>query len=86
MTFPASGKNGRIVLKEDTQVELGHPSLGSCTATLATHRLDLVSDGCITLVGPEISETRESIIPFAQIIIAALKRSNEIDTDIPGNP
>jgi CO dehydrogenase/acetyl-CoA synthase beta subunit len=73
------GKNGRIVLKEDTQVELGHPSLGSCAATLATHRLDLVSDGCITLVGPEISETRESMLPFAQIIIAALKSPNEIE-------
>jgi len=77
--LPGEGKNGRIVLKEDTQVELGHPSKGSCAATLATHRLDLVSDGCITLVGPEISETQEPILPFAQIIIAALKRSNEID-------
>jgi CO dehydrogenase/acetyl-CoA synthase beta subunit len=72
-------RNGRIVLKEDTQVELGHPSMGSCAATLATHRLDLVSDGCITLVGPEISETQEPVLPFAQIIIAALKKSNEIE-------
>ena len=77
--LPGEGKNGRIVLKEDTQVELGHPSLGSCTATLATHRMDLVSDGCITLVGPEISETREPMLPFAQIIIAALKSPNEIE-------
>ena len=77
--LPGEGKNGRIVLKEDTQVELGHPSLGSCAATLATHRLDLVSDGCITLVGPEISETREAMLPFAQILIAALKSTNEID-------
>jgi len=77
--LPGDGRNGKIVLKEDTQVELGHPSMGSCAETLATHRLDLVSDGCITLVGPEISETQEPILPFAQIIIAALKRSKEID-------
>jgi CO dehydrogenase/acetyl-CoA synthase beta subunit len=77
--LPGEGKNGRIVLKEDTQVELGHPSLGSSAATLATHRLDLVSDGWITLVGPEITETQEPMLPFAQIIIAALKRSDEID-------
>jgi CO dehydrogenase/acetyl-CoA synthase beta subunit len=74
---PDSGGQGRIVLKEDTQVELGHPSLGSCAATLATHRLELVSDGCITLVGPEISESQEPRLPFAQIIIAALKSPNE---------
>jgi CO dehydrogenase/acetyl-CoA synthase beta subunit len=84
--MPFSGKDlsigekmGRIVLKEDTQVELGHPSQGSCSATLATHRSDLVSDGCIHLVGPEISETREPVLPFAQIIIAALKSPNEIE-------
>ena len=77
--LPDNRRNGRIVLKEDTQVELGHPSMGSCASTLATHRLDLVSDGCITLVGPEISETQESVLPFAQIIIAALKKSNEIE-------
>lgn len=76
---PDNRRNGKIVLKEDTQVELGHPSLGSCAATLATHRLDLVSDGFITLVGPDISETREPVLPFAQVIIAALKRSNEIE-------
>jgi CO dehydrogenase/acetyl-CoA synthase beta subunit len=76
---PDGGRQGKIVLKEDTQVELGHPSLGSCAATLATHRLDLVSDGCIILVGPEISETQESMLPFAQIIIAVLKNPNEIE-------
>ena len=77
--LPGDGGNGRIVLKEDTQVELGHPSRGSSAATLATHQSELVSDGCITLVGPEISETREPMLPFAQILIAGLKRTNEID-------
>lgn len=72
-------RNGRIVLKEDTQVELGHPSQGSCSATLATHRSDLVSDRCIHLVGPEIFETQEPVLPFAQIIIAALKSPHEIE-------
>jgi CO dehydrogenase/acetyl-CoA synthase beta subunit len=69
-----AGRAG-IILREDTQVELGHPSMGSCAAALATRRPDLVSDGCITLVGPDITETREAVLPFAQIIIAALKDS-----------
>jgi len=72
-------RNGRIVLKEDTRVELGHPSLGSCSATLVTHRSDLVSDGDITLIGPEISETRELRLPFAQILMAALEKPKKIE-------
>ncbi len=72
-------RNGRIVLKEDTRVELGHPSLGSCSATLATHRSDLVSDGGITLIGPEIFEAQDPRLPFAQIIMAALEKSSGIE-------
>jgi len=74
---PGNSRHAGIILKEDTQVELGHPSAGSCAGTLATHRSDLVSDGCITLVGPDIPETREAVLPFAQIIIAALTASVE---------
>lgn len=73
------GNQGRIVLKEDTQVELGHPSLGSCAAALATRRSDLVSDGCIHLLGPEIYETQEPKLPFAQILIAGVKRAEETE-------
>jgi CO dehydrogenase/acetyl-CoA synthase beta subunit len=62
-----------IILKEDTQIELGHPSVGSCCAALATHDSDLVCDGRITLVGPDISETHEEHLAFGQIIIAAVK-------------
>lgn len=62
-----------IILKEDTHIELGHPSVGSCCATLATHADVLVDDGRITLVGPDISETREKRLPFGQIIIASIK-------------
>jgi hypothetical protein len=62
-----------IILKEDTHIELGHPSVGSCCATLATYDSDLVSDGRITLVGPDIPESREERLPFSQIIIASLK-------------
>ena len=62
-----------IILKEDTHIELGHPSVGSCCATLATHDTDLVHDGRITLVGPDISESKDERLPFSQIIIASIK-------------
>jgi CO dehydrogenase/acetyl-CoA synthase beta subunit len=61
--------NPKIILKEDTQLELGHPSAGSCSATLATHDSSLIEDGRITLVGPDVGETQEKTLPFAQIAL-----------------
>lgn len=62
--------NQSIIFKEDTHIELGHPSVGSCSAVLATEDSSLVEDGRITLVGPDINETNESVLPFAQIAVA----------------
>ena len=61
-----------IILKEDTHVELGHPSAGSCAAALATHDDTLVEDGRITLVGCDILKTTEDRLPFCQIITACI--------------
>ena len=70
---PADRKSpAGIILKEDTHVELGHPSAGSCSATLATHNDVLVDDGRITLVGPDIPESYEERLPFGQVIIASI--------------
>lgn len=65
--------NSTIILKEDTHVELGHPSVGSCSVTLATHDASLVEDGRITLVGPDIPETSQRMLPFAQIAVACCR-------------
>jgi CO dehydrogenase/acetyl-CoA synthase beta subunit len=59
-----------IIFKEDTRLELGHPSEGSCAATLATNDSSLVENGRITLVGPDIDETDRDRLPFAQITLA----------------
>ena len=57
-----------IVFKEDTWLELGDPKTTSLAPVLVTERKDLVTDGAITLIGPDISEVSGSI-PFAQILI-----------------
>ena len=62
--------NPTIILKEDTHLELGHPSVGSCSATLATHNPSLIENGQITLLGPDIPEMEGPKIPFAQIAVA----------------
>jgi CO dehydrogenase/acetyl-CoA synthase beta subunit len=67
---PEDAKGGGIIFKEDTRLELGHPSEGSCAATLSTNDISLVEGGRITLVGPEIGETDRDKLPFAQIALA----------------
>lgn len=64
------GTRSTIIFKEDTRLELGHPSAGSCAGILATRDASLVEDGRITLVGPDVGETDREILPFAQIALA----------------
>lgn len=65
-----SSPRSPIILRADTQVELGHPTVGSCNAALATHDGSLVENGRISLLGPDIQETDKDQLPFAQIVLA----------------
>ncbi len=69
--------NSGIIFREDTRLELGHPSVGSCAAALATHDSSLVEGGRITLVGPDVGETDEETLPFAQIALACCEGNVE---------
>lgn len=64
---PRAGAN--IILKEDTAVELGNPSVASCAFLLWTPNLHLVRDGRITLIGPDIQEAVGESLPFAQVLL-----------------
>jgi CO dehydrogenase/acetyl-CoA synthase beta subunit len=66
-----------IIFKEDTAIELGHPSVGSCAAVLTTRDASLVEGARITLVGPDIAETDEKMLPFAQIAVGCCEREPE---------
>jgi CO dehydrogenase/acetyl-CoA synthase beta subunit len=67
-----------IVLSEDTWLELGNPKTNSAAPVLVTESLDLVHDGAVTLVGPDIPEVRGSL-PFAQILLIASDQLQEED-------
>ena len=58
-----------IILKEDTQFELGHPSAGSTNAILTTKASGLVTGNQITIVGPDLPEVKMDKLPFAQVIV-----------------
>jgi len=62
-------KEATIILKEDTAVELGNPSISSCAFILWTSNSTLVRDGRITLIGPDIQESLGKSLPFAQILM-----------------
>ncbi len=70
-----------IILKEDTRLELGHPSKGSCYANLPTRDPALVENGRITLAGPDIPDIKTETAPFAQITLACCK-SNVRDISV----
>ncbi|HLA27012.1 MAG TPA: hypothetical protein VJZ49_03885 [Syntrophales bacterium] len=69
----------RIILKEDTFVELGNPSIGGCSFVLWTNDLSLVNGGQITLIGPGIQEAGGKSLAFGQVILLAGEMLREED-------
>jgi CO dehydrogenase/acetyl-CoA synthase beta subunit len=63
------GANPRIILRGETFVELGSPEAGSCGLVLWTDNPSLVSDGKITLIGPDIPESPAASLPFGQVLL-----------------
>ena len=58
-----------IILRNDTYLELGNPLAGSCAFVLWTHKPSLIHDGKITLLGPDIPESADESLPFAQVLM-----------------
>jgi CO dehydrogenase/acetyl-CoA synthase beta subunit len=71
-----------IILREDTSVELGNPSTGSCAFLLWTDNPTLIRDGRITLVGPDIGESQGRSLPFAQILMPGGSALQEEDQEV----
>ena len=67
-----------IVLNEDTWLELGNPSTISTALALVTQNIDLINDGAITLIGPDIPEARGSLA-FAQILLISSDKLQDED-------
>jgi len=59
-----------LILRGDTFLELGNPDAGSCAFLLWTDKPELIRDGKITLIGPDIQESAGESLPFGQVIMA----------------
>ena len=68
-----------LILKEDTAVELGGPATTGTTFMIWTGDMSLVSDGRVTLIGPDITETTANVLPFGQVmLVAGLSLNKEV--------
>lgn len=70
-----------VILKEETFVELGNPIQGSASMVLWTPQTELVQDGLVTWIGPDIPEAEGQSLPFGQVILAGGSRLE--DKDLP---
>jgi len=67
---PAENRWTRV-LREDTAVELGGPLSAGSIFFLCGDDVSAIDDGRITLVGPDIPETTDRILPFGQAVLVA---------------
>jgi len=66
--WPDAGRRN-LVLQSDTAIELGNPTTESVSLALWTETVGRVNDNRITLVGPDISATTKSQLPFGKIVL-----------------
>ncbi len=58
-----------LVLKEDTFVELGNPSIAASAFVIWSDDPACIQDGRITIIGKDIQESDGQSLPFGQVII-----------------
>ncbi len=64
-----SGSPPTVILKEDTFAELGNPVRGSASMVLWTRQFELIQDGLITCIGPDIPDAEGQSLPFGQVLL-----------------
>jgi len=65
----SKGRSGEIILSSDMAIELGHPQTESLAFLMWSNSPDKVSDGRITIIGPELRELAYGKAPFGKIIL-----------------
>ena len=72
------GAASGIILREDTYVEMGNPEAGSSAFMLFTGKPELIRDGRITVIGPDIRDSGGKSLPFGQVLMIG---GTELDDD-----
>jgi CO dehydrogenase/acetyl-CoA synthase beta subunit len=72
-----SGGNSNLVLSSDTAVELGSPKTAATSFLLWTDRSDIVRQGRITLIGPDIHRETRPLTPFGKVVLTRVSGFDE---------
>ena len=75
-----SGGGRNVVLSDEMAVELGNPQMNSVSCLVWTQRTDLIRDGKITLIGPDIRESNGKSLPFGKVVLAGVSGFDEETT------
>lgn len=75
------GNRPFVILKEETFLELGNPVQGSASLVLWSRQAELIRDGLITRIGPDIPQAAGQSLPFGQVILVGGDRLQ--DKDLP---
>jgi CO dehydrogenase/acetyl-CoA synthase beta subunit len=73
------GASQGIILRSDSFIEIGNPEAGSASFLLWTDNPSLITDGKITLIGPDIPESPDASLPFGQVLMVAGSELTEKD-------
>ena len=79
VSLPAWPRGGQrnIVMKEDLGLELGSPDKESVACLIWTENLARISDGRITLVGPDFPESMDQSLPFGKAVLVGVEGFTE---------
>lgn len=72
-----SGKGRNVVLADEMAVELGNPKMNSVSCLIWTQNTDLIRDGKISLVGPDIREAGGQSLPFGKVVLLGVSGFDE---------
>ncbi|MFX0070145.1 MAG: hypothetical protein ACFFAO_03555 [Candidatus Hermodarchaeota archaeon] len=75
-------KYKEIILKEETVLELGGENRNSFSLVYPISNFNIVQDGKIILIGPEVSEISERILDFGLFILIGYKQLSIEDVNI----
>jgi CO dehydrogenase/acetyl-CoA synthase beta subunit len=75
-----SGKGRNVVLSDEMAVELGSPRMNSVSCLVWTGKPELVCDGKISLIGPDIKESNGKSLPFGKIVLVGVSGLDEEST------
>lgn len=79
MSWPKGGSRN-IVLNDDLGLELGNPKQESASYLLWSENVNSITNGALTLVGPDFQESEGKSLPFGKVVLVGVDGFTEENT------